>query len=69
MEAMGVIVPAADWCALLGKDIAAAAATVIILAWTPPPEKETPQKTLHLTYTMALDSFIVFLKNQIQKEN
>jgi hypothetical protein len=64
---MRVIVPAADWCAFLGKDIAAAAATVIILAWTPP-EKESPQKTLHLTYNRALEGFIVFEKVRFRKK-
>jgi hypothetical protein len=66
---MRAIVPTADWCAFLGKDIAAAAATVIIFAWTPPPEKESPQKTLHLAYTRALDGFIVFEKVRFRKKS
>jgi hypothetical protein len=69
VEAMRVIVPAADWCAFLGKDITATTATVIILAWTPSPEKESPQKTLHLTYTRALDGFIVFEKVRFRKKS
>jgi len=58
VEAVRVIVPAADLSVFLGENVAALLACVDFLAWTP--SQETPQKSFHLPFTMALGGFIVF---------
>jgi len=47
VEAVWVVVPAADCSTFFWKDIAAASAMVRIFSWMPTPEKEPSQKPVH----------------------